>query len=62
MKRFLPEETLGTAHGRLFRQGGLALFPTYHPAAMIYNRALEEVTRKDFQELATILEGIRRNP
>lgn len=60
MKRFLPGETLGTAHGRLFKQGGLALFPTYHPAAMIYNRSLEEVTKKDFQALAIILEGIGR--
>lgn len=60
MKRFLPGETLGTAHGRLFQQGGFALFPTYHPAAMIYNRSLEEVTKKDFQALAIILEGIGR--
>jgi DNA polymerase len=60
MKRFLPEEALGTAHGRLFQKGSLALFPTYHPAAMIYNRALEDVTKKDFQALATILEGIGR--
>ena len=58
LKRFLPEESLATAHGRLFKRGTYSLFPTYHPAAMIYNRALEEVIRKDFGALAVILEGI----
>jgi len=58
MKRFLPAETLGTAHGKLFHQGGFALFPTYHPAAVIYNRELEGVMKKDFQALAVILEGL----
>jgi DNA polymerase len=58
LKRFLPDESLGTAHGRLFKQGGHSLFPTYHPAAMIYNRALEEVTKSDFEALSRILETI----
>lgn len=61
LKRFLPGERLGTAHGRLFEQGRYAIFATYHPAAMIYNRALEEVTRQDFKALASILEGIGRS-
>jgi uracil-DNA glycosylase len=55
LKRFLPAESLATAHGRLFRQTPFALFPTYHPAAMIYNRALEKVTGSDFKELGRIL-------
>lgn len=58
LKRFLPDQTLGGAHGRLFTQGGLTLFPTYHPAAMIYNRTLEKVCREDFKALGTILEGL----
>ncbi len=57
LKRFLPEETLGGAHGRLFTRGGLALFPTYHPAAMIYNRTLEKVSSEDFKALGKILAG-----
>jgi uracil-DNA glycosylase family 4 len=59
LKRFLPGESLGTAHGRLFKLERFVLFPTYHPAAMIYNKALEKVTGDDFKELGKILDGIR---
>ena len=55
LKRFLPEESLATAHGRLYRKRGLALFPTYHPAAMIYNRDLERVSADDFKALKDLL-------
>jgi uracil-DNA glycosylase len=60
LKRFLPEESLATAHGRLFKLGRFALFPTYHPAAMIYNRALEEVIGADFRELGKVLAALGR--
>lgn len=58
LKRFLPDESLGSAHGRLFKHGGLAVFATYHPAAMIYNRSLENVSREDFKELGRILAAL----
>jgi uracil-DNA glycosylase len=58
LKRFLPDQRLSGAHGRLFTQGGLALFPTYHPAAMIYNRTLEKVSSEDFKELGKVLAGL----
>jgi len=58
LKRFLPDQSLGSAHGKLFRSGSLALFPTYHPAAMIYNRALEEVSNDDFKALGVVLAGL----
>jgi uracil-DNA glycosylase len=58
LKRFLPDQTLSGAHGRLFNRGGLALFPTYHPAAMIYNRGLEKVSSEDFKALGKILEEL----
>ncbi|HEV2390642.1 MAG TPA: uracil-DNA glycosylase [Nitrososphaerales archaeon] len=57
LKRFLPEQTLSGAHGRLLTQGGLAFFPTYHPAAMIYNRMLEKVSVEDFRALKKVLAG-----
>jgi len=57
VKRFLPEESLGSAHGRLFKHGGFAIFATYHPAAMIYNRTLETVSHEDFKELGRVLAG-----
>jgi uracil-DNA glycosylase len=58
LKRFLPDERLGSAHGRLYRRGDLAFFPTYHPAAMIYNRALERVSSEDFRALKAALTGL----
>lgn len=58
LKRFLPDQTLGGSHGRLFTRGGLALFPTYHPAAMIYNRTLEKVSSEDFKALGKVLAGL----
>lgn len=57
LKRFLPSETLSTAHGRLFG-GRPRLFATYHPAAMIYNRSLEKVVEDDFVELGKVLAGL----
>jgi uracil-DNA glycosylase family 4 len=60
LKRFLPDQTLGVAHGRLFlTRGGLAFFPTYHPAAMIYNRTLEKVSSEDFKALGKVLADLR---
>lgn len=59
LKRFLPDETLVSSHGRLFKQAGFEIFPTYHPAAMIYNRALESVTREDFKALGRHLSSVR---
>jgi uracil-DNA glycosylase family 4 len=58
LKSFLPDESLAGAHGRLFKHGSLALFPTYHPAAMIYNRALEKVSSEDFKALGKVLAGL----
>jgi uracil-DNA glycosylase len=60
LKRFLPDESLLSAHGRVFERGGLAFFPTYHPAAMIYNRALEGVIREDFRALGGVLSDLDR--
>lgn len=57
LKRFLPEQRLSGAHGRVFERAGLALFPTYHPAAMIYDRTLEKVSIEDFKALRRLLAG-----
>ena len=59
LKSFLPKETLSKAHGKLFEQARFAVFPTYHPAAMIYNRSLEKTTSDDFKALRKILEDLR---
>jgi len=55
LRRFLPDERLSSAHGKVFTRPNFSLFPTYHPAAVIYNRALEDVIREDFRVLGRIL-------
>ena len=59
LKSFLPKETLSKAHGKLFQMKEFVVFPTYHPAAMIYNRGLEKTTSDDFKALGKILARLR---
>ncbi len=49
--------TIGEAHGRLTVAGetGRPLFPLYHPASLIYNRALTPVYEQDVRALADML-------
>ena len=49
--------TIGEAHGRLTVAGetGRPLFPLYHPASLIYNRALAPVYEQDVRALADML-------
>ena len=53
----LKFETIGTMHGKLYsaEPGRIQLFPAYHPASCIYNRALEPVLEEDMMKLRTIL-------
>lgn len=55
LKQFFPTSSLGEAHGRALSRGGRTFFPTYHPAAMIYNRSLKAVLEKDFEKLGELL-------
>jgi DNA polymerase len=52
---FLPELTIGEAHGRAVHQDGRAYLPLYHPAAAIYNRKLRPVLFDDFGLIPAIL-------
>ena len=49
--------TIGEAHGRLTVAGetGRPPFPLYHPASLIYNRALAPVYEQDVRALADML-------
>ena len=46
--------TIGEVHGQVIDAGetGLPLFALYHPASLIYNRALSEVYEQDVRALA----------
>ncbi len=43
--------SIGEYHGKLINFMGRNIFPLYHPAAVIYNRALKEIYTNDLKEL-----------
>ncbi|MDD4843588.1 MAG: uracil-DNA glycosylase [Anaerotignum sp.] len=48
--------TIGDVHGRAYPlMDGMALFPLYHPAAVIYNRDLSQTYQEDLQGLKKFL-------
>jgi uracil-DNA glycosylase len=55
LKDFFPDSTLRDMHGKVIRRGQQRFFATYHPAAVIYNRALIETLKDDFAELGRVL-------
>jgi uracil-DNA glycosylase len=55
LKEFFPERSLGTANGNAIRRGEVEYFPTYHPAAVIYNPSLREALESDFAKLGELL-------
>ena len=48
---------IGDFHGKIYSGGamGAHLFPLYHPAAVIYNRALKEIYEGDLETLRLLL-------
>jgi uracil-DNA glycosylase family 4 len=57
----LDNAKIGDIHGSVFSVeaswGEVILFPLYHPAAVLYNRALEQELRDDFASLKGLLKG-----
>lgn len=52
--------TIGEVHGQVINAGetGLPLFALYHPASLIYNRALSDVYEQDVRALAQRLSAL----
>jgi uracil-DNA glycosylase len=47
-------------HGRLFRgPSGRLYFPVHHPAAILYQRTLQAIVKKDFKRLAKFLQSAK---
>ena len=57
LKQFFPEAQLSRVHGRVLQSQRRSYFPTYHPAAVIYNQALRETLATDFKALGRELSG-----
>jgi DNA polymerase len=51
VREFFPDSSLSSLHGRLLKRGGISYFPTYHPAAVIYNPSLKQTIIDDFRGL-----------
>ena len=49
--------TIGACHGRPLQAEGCTLFPLYHPASVIYNRALADTYHQDLLALRDYLRG-----
>ncbi|MFO8069609.1 MAG: uracil-DNA glycosylase [Alkalibacterium sp.] len=52
-------QKMGALHGKIFKaensSGEINILPLYHPAAIFYNRNLQETMLKDFQKFKKIL-------
>lgn len=53
------DAVIGDHHGQLIRREGMAVFPLYHPASIIYNRSLQSVYDADLAALKTLLDASR---
>ena len=58
--RFLPNIKISEVHGRKFIRdinnlGTFVFFPTYHPAAALYNKSLEKSLEDDFKKIPELL-------
>jgi len=59
-KRPIEEKIMGKLRGQLFYLPQyVTLLPTYHPAAIIYNANLMDVTKKDFELLYKLYKGLK---
>lgn len=47
---------IGDCHGVLLTVSGLDIFPLYHPASVIYNKALYDIYEQDLRQLKTVIE------
>ncbi len=50
--------TIGEVHGQLLNADGINIYPLYHPASLIYNRALRDTYLSDIVNLG---EWLRKN-
>ena len=62
MKKYgLKRESIGRVHGEVFlveaSWGCIYIFPLYHPAAVLYNRRLQQELKKDLESLKGILDS-----
>lgn len=55
MEHFLPDETITSAHGKLFKKETMLIFPLYHPAYGLRSTKALHALREDFHKLKVVL-------
>ncbi|HBO17084.1 MAG: Phage SPO1 DNA polymerase-related protein [Candidatus Moranbacteria bacterium GW2011_GWE2_35_2-] len=65
MERFISEEKISEAHGKLFVRkikglGERNFFTLYHPAAALYNGNIRQTLIQDFKKIPEVLEKIKK--
>ena len=58
MKVFLPELTIGQAHGQMVMKNGQAYLPLFHPAAALYNPGMRQTLLEDFAKIPVLLKTL----
>ena len=62
LEYFTDETNMAKNHGRLLRsKKGLAIFSTYHPAAVFRNNSLRQVLREDIKKIPSVLKELTEN-
>ena len=63
LQAFLGRDAIiGNLHGSIIERGtGAPLFALYHPAAIIYNRALADIYQEDLQKLRAYVKQMPKN-
>lgn len=59
MARFLPEQSISRARGRLRAVNGRQIYPIMHPAAGLRRQEMKDAIVEDFQRLGGLLEVLR---
>lgn len=62
MQYYIPGASISRAHGRPVRTESQLIYPVYHPAAALRQRALMQVLREDFRRIPELLADTERPP
>lgn len=62
LKAILKDDNakIGNYHGKPIKLNEFVIFPLYHPASIIYNRALREIYNEDVHKLKEYIDNIGR--
>jgi len=57
LHKFLPDISISSAHGKLYKSQGRIVFAMYHPAVALYNGSMRQTLLDDIKNLRNFLDG-----